>query len=832
MQPVSPKTAVVSLLALLVVASALVASVTVVRRNAERGGDASAIVIPELDGSHGDLKVKLNLSASVLTEYGGRNVGTWRDGRDIIMFNAKSMDDGVPEVPRDKHVLIDTPGVQGDGADALNFYTVFGDPSSYHEVRYWLYEYTSDFREVADGFVDVGRFAFSGEELENSGDKYGYLNTEDMMLLPERRYYLSVDEVTSAGKHFPMMFADGDGDLSSDIFELHVGTDPDNLDTDEDGLKDGEEALISAASRGALQLNPLSADSDGDGTGDADEVAEFETSCSVSLYGDGTCRFTCKEREIDARNPLVDPNDVDYQCIFGYTCCVGQGDQSGACCFSDETCQIQTQNDCSAMEGYIWMGAGSLCAADDTCPPTRGACCDDTTGACTPDLYPDFCFGTFVGYGTSCDPNPCSEGGACCGLSGECFDTLEGPCTSGVVWPGGLWQEGTICNPDGDPNTDDNPCPQPGACCNTDGTCSDDQAEQGCIGNFMGEDITCSEPPEILCGGVGACCVAGACWETYEAECGSGDDEHESGVFQGAGTTCQNVSCPGSGACCYLNGMCTDGMSEGTCDITVGFFQGAGSTCSDTSCAYGACCNSDTNECNMRFETACTSDGNYWLSGMMCSDNPCVEGACCRENDGECVEATRWGPSGCETYGYTWVGDTECTVDTCDFLKGACCRESDGECEMAFREGPSGCETHGHTWNGGVCDSSPCSSSSSSSTSSSDPCANCHGGRCDGIQQPDHEGCDCPDFYGEPHRIDCLGEDPVHPFRQFLCCDTEICEETELGACSPCDDNASRCDGPEHCMCPGCDGEEYPCAGGKVCSDGKCVSQDVDTEIE
>lgn len=409
MQPsISAKTVVTSLLVLSVVASILVASVTVVRRNSERGGDASAIVIPSLDGSHGDFKVKMNLNASILEEHGGRNVGTWKDGRDIIMFDAAQFERGIERVPSNSHILLDTPGKRGDEAGALNFYTAIGDPSAYHAVRYWLYEYTSDFREVNEGFVDVGRFAFSAEELRNSGDDYGYLNTEDMMLLPGRRYYLSVDEVTSEGIRFPMQFSDGDGDLFSDISEdvnqngeVDEGeTDPANPDTDGDGLEDGKEMFVSAASNGDLQLDPLSADSDGDGIEDDWEYAAIDEPAS------GACcdlQANCYQGE----------GVTEISCASQGFMWAGEGTECGnqiclnvvpmACCEVDGSCYYETFNNCQSA-GHAYHG-GDVCESN-TCL-YQGACCN---GVDCRMGFIDGCLSNIENIwngSESCDPNPC-----------------------------------------------------------------------------------------------------------------------------------------------------------------------------------------------------------------------------------------------------------------------------------------------------------------------------------------------------------------------------------------------------------------------------------------
>jgi hypothetical protein len=85
----------------------------------------------------------------------------------------------------------------------------------------------------------------------------------------------------------------------------------------------------------------------------------------------------------------------------------------------------------------------------------NGACCH-ADGSCSLETELD-CTGSWLGAGTSCDPNPClAPVGACCYPDGGCLELPEGSC-------GGVWQgAATDCNP--------NPCPQPW--CQGDADCS------------------------------------------------------------------------------------------------------------------------------------------------------------------------------------------------------------------------------------------------------------------------------------------------------------------------------------------------------------------------
>ncbi len=74
---------------------------------------------------------------------------------------------------------------------------------------------------------------------------------------------------------------DPDRDGLSNAAEKETGSDPNNADTDADGLSDGDEV-------NQYQTNPLKADSDGDGLFDGTEVKRFETDpLRTDTDGDG-----------------------------------------------------------------------------------------------------------------------------------------------------------------------------------------------------------------------------------------------------------------------------------------------------------------------------------------------------------------------------------------------------------------------------------------------------------------------------------------------------------------------------------------------------------------
>jgi len=67
-------------------------------------------------------------------------------------------------------------------------------------------------------------------------------------------------------------FIDTDGDGLSDAFEMQIGSDPNDADSDDDGVLDGREANPAADSDGDGLINVLDADSDNDGLWDGTEL--------------------------------------------------------------------------------------------------------------------------------------------------------------------------------------------------------------------------------------------------------------------------------------------------------------------------------------------------------------------------------------------------------------------------------------------------------------------------------------------------------------------------------------------------------------------------------
>lgn len=93
----------------------------------------------------------------------------------------------------------------------------------------------------------------------------------------------------------------------------------------------------------------------------------------------------------------------------GYNPCATEGEAIGACCSRIGDCIIQTQTGCGLFAGYTFMGGGTTCNPNP-CEPGLGACCFRTDCRL---LQWDECRegnGVFMGEGVSCEPTPCAFG--------------------------------------------------------------------------------------------------------------------------------------------------------------------------------------------------------------------------------------------------------------------------------------------------------------------------------------------------------------------------------------------------------------------------------------
>ena len=93
---------------------------------------------------------------------------------------------------------------------------------------------------------------------------------------------------------------------------------------------------------------------------------------------------------------------------------------TGACCFTDGTCQVLSPTDCANQSGS-YRGDGSTCTPNP-CPQPTGACCL-SSGSCIVATDPNCVSqgGVYQGDAVPCDPNLCTiPTGACCFNDGTC----------------------------------------------------------------------------------------------------------------------------------------------------------------------------------------------------------------------------------------------------------------------------------------------------------------------------------------------------------------------------------------------------------------------------
>ena len=114
----------------------------------------------------------------------------------------------------------------------------------------------------------------------------------------------------------------------------------------------------------------------------------------------------------------------------------------GACCFESGDCVIGTESECTT-DGGVFQGEGSSC--DPNPCPQLGACCLEEVCFVLNEYR---CFtlgGSYVGDGSRCDPLPCPVLGACCLLNGDCVLVTSGECRQ---YLGEYRGDYTACEPD------------------------------------------------------------------------------------------------------------------------------------------------------------------------------------------------------------------------------------------------------------------------------------------------------------------------------------------------------------------------------------------------
>jgi clumping factor A len=188
---------------------------------------------------------------------------------------------------------------------------------------------------------------------------------------------------------------DTDGDGLSDILETSIGTNPNDPDSDDDGVSDGAEANPADDADGDGIINALDSDSDNDGLFDGTEMGKDCSGAGTEAAaehcipdGDGGATTTSpldpdtdhggiKDGDEDKdKDGVVDPGEKDPNDKADDSpanACDEDSDCGGA--MSALVCDGSTQ---TCVPGC--RGTGNRCPSGETCSSS-----DDTVGQCVPD---------------------------------------------------------------------------------------------------------------------------------------------------------------------------------------------------------------------------------------------------------------------------------------------------------------------------------------------------------------------------------------------------------------------------------------------------------------
>jgi len=157
-------------------------------------------------------------------------------------------------------------------------------------LNYSLTENLNYYRieDFNDGYINIGAgISFTGESMNSDKDQDGLTKREELELGTDPDNPDSDGDGLKDGDEVKKyntdpLKADSDGDGLKDGEEvLTYKTNPNNVDTDGDGLSDGDEIL-------KYKTDPLKADTDGDGLNDGDELNKYKTNpLKVDTDGDG-----------------------------------------------------------------------------------------------------------------------------------------------------------------------------------------------------------------------------------------------------------------------------------------------------------------------------------------------------------------------------------------------------------------------------------------------------------------------------------------------------------------------------------------------------------------
>ncbi|MBY0260779.1 MAG: hypothetical protein K2Q20_00445, partial [Phycisphaerales bacterium] len=296
-----------------------------------------------------------------------------------------------------------------------------------------------------------------------------------------------------------------------------------------------------------------------------------------------------------------------------------------------------------------------------------GACCNNTTGACT-ITAPAACLTTtsaYQGDNTVCTPSPCPPSGSCCNpTTGVCSLSIQSLCASPNVWTSGV----TTCTPHPGPHP-----PPPANDASTAATVAALGSNTGTAANATndgsstcqfsaGRDVWLSFTPATSGNFLMSLCSSSPSWDTALSI---------------------HTACPGTTAN-QITGACDDdtcGTTAGLSQInsvalnagTTYFIRVAGWSTSVLGSAYnleitalvsGACCNNTSGVCTVTTPAAClTTTSTYQGDNTSCTPSPCpASGSCCNPTTGACTITIQ---SGCASPNVWTAGATTCTPNPC-----------------------------------------------------------------------------------------------------------------------------------------------------------------------
>ncbi len=247
-----------------------------------------------------------------------------------------------------------------------------------------------------------------------------------------------------------------------------------------------------------------------------------------------------------------------------------------------------------------------------------------------------------------------SEISACCLQTGGCEDVSKETC-EGML--GGTFYIGEECDPNGDGDFEDGPCPDQGACCVPLGGCL--FTSQGACDSLEGEFFAGELCEESTC--EGACCFDNAeCGDISGYSC-----DQLGGVFAGFESECADLPCSPSGSCCFASDSCMDVISIATCNEIEGTYN-ANEFCVSKPCEPSACClSAEYGDCFEVSEKTCNEVlGGTYKDGQSCSADPCVPSGSCCFGSGSCVDVVS--SASCISDGGTYFPGILCLDDAND----------------------------------------------------------------------------------------------------------------------------------------------------------------------